>query len=101
MGAAQFTLESEFAVFNLVDDWLVFYLLSESGFKLSKVQETLYFHAVSESLSDIAKRKVRQREFENEIRNIINGRKLGRSLKIAIFIHKILRKAKSLLMIHS
>jgi glycosyltransferase involved in cell wall biosynthesis len=84
----------EIKAYNLVDDWLVYYLLSESGFKLIKVKDVLYFHEVGEALSDIEQRKARHRYYEQHILEIINNRKLNLKMRIAVWVYNSVSRAK-------
>lgn len=84
------------STFNLVEDWLVFYLLAESGFRLRAVEEVLYIHEVDSSKSAKAVRSERHVLYESEIRRLILNRRLGLRLRLIVFLHGFLRRARRL-----
>ncbi len=82
------------STFNLVEDWLVFYLLAESGFRFRTIEEVLYSHDVDISDSANAVRSDRHELYEKEIRRIIQDRRLGVKLSLLVFLQKLLHGSK-------
>ena len=85
---------SEVSTFNLVEDWLVFYLLAESGFRFHTINEVLYTHEVDTSDSATLIRSERHLFFEKEIREIILSRKIGVRLTLLVHLQKSLHRTK-------
>ena len=87
---------SQVSTFNLVEDWLIFYLLAESGFRFRTIEEVLYIHQVDISQSAKAIRSERHERYETEIRRLILDRRLGMKLGLLVFSQKLLRHVKRL-----
>ncbi len=86
---------SQVSTFNLVEDWLIFYLLAESGFRFRTIKEVLYNHEVDLSDSATLARSERQQVFEREIREIILGRKIGVKLTLLVLLQKLYNRIQS------
>lgn len=88
---------SQVSTFNLVEDWLMFYLLSESGFRFRTIEEVLYIHQVDVSQSAKLVRSNRHKRYEMEIRRLILNRRLGIKLRMLVSLQRFFQLGKNLI----
>jgi len=85
---------SHVSTFNLVEDWLIFYLLAESGFRFRTIPDVMYIHEVDLSKTANLDRFQRHQRFELDIRRIILARKLRIRLRLLVSLQKIFHRIK-------